>query len=75
MLDFKYMKCSDIDVSSNDNYTPINSSLLALLHKKSLLDKQYVILNVIIFLLIFFINKIYYMQDREECPGQIEGYM
>ena len=49
MLDFKYMKCNDIDVSSNDNYTPINSSLLALLHKKSLLDKQYVILNVIIF--------------------------
>ena len=75
MLDFKYMKCSDIDVSSNDNYTPINSSLLALLHEKSLLDKQYVILNVIIFLLIFFINKIYYIQDREECTGQIEGYM
>ena len=69
------MKCSDIDVSSNDNYTPINSSLLALLHEKSLLDKQYVILNVIIFLSIFFINKIYYMQDREECTSQIEGYM
>ncbi|XP_019850014.1 PREDICTED: uncharacterized protein LOC109580894 isoform X2 [Amphimedon queenslandica] len=40
MQDFKYMKSESMEVSSTDSYTPVNSSLAALLSQNYQLNKQ-----------------------------------
>lgn len=40
MLDFKYIKSENTEISSTDSYTPINSSFAALLSENYQLDKQ-----------------------------------